>query len=511
MNLRGALRSPAVWRGIASIVAAVFVLAIPELLVDLLGVLIAVAIVVIGVIELAGWWTSTPRHPTELLRALILILGTVFLLAVPSNDLDLVTLAVATIITFRALTMAFTAYRSWRTTGDLFWPLIRTVLSLGLVVAIVFIPGTIVHIVVIIVGGAWIVGGVVVLVHALSDDASQQPLMDAAMVIREKSMDPDERDAATLVIFEGMDSRKGFSNFVALMAFSTAIATLGVELDSTAVVIGAMLIAPLMGPIMALSAATLMQWPRKASQALTWVGGGVAIGVAFSFVVALVAPELIEITENTQVLSRTSPTLLDLMVALAAGGAGAFALSHPRVSNSLPGVAIAVALVPPLAVVGSSLQAGQWAFAGGAMLLFLTNLVGIIVAAGIVYVLSGYSPWSLVEEGGESIKRSLGLIGVSLLLVALPLAMIGNELLSETTRGKVVDDAVAEWLVDSPEVTPMRSTIRGREVTLVVTAPGEIPDPQDLADQLADDLGGPVELTVDVVPETTYEVSASPG
>lgn len=321
-------------------------------------------------------------------------------------------------------------------------------------------------------------------------------------------MEPDERDEVTKTIFEAMGSKRDFLNFVALMAFSTAIATLGVELDSTAVVIGAMLIAPLMAPIMALSAATLMQWAKRARQSLRWVGIGVAIAIAFSFIVALIAPEFIAITENTQVLSRTSPTILDLLVALAAGGAGAFALSHPKVGNSLPGVAIAVALVPPLAVVGTSLYAGEWGFAAGAFLLFLTNLVGIVVAAGAVFVLSGYSPWSLLEKAGESARRSIGLVAVSLVLVALPLALTGDELLSQATRGRAVHEIVDDWVEDVPEATAVQITITGSSVGVVLTTSGDIPDPQELADTLGEELGGTVELKVSVVPETTYEVTS---
>ena len=92
---------------------------------------------------------------------------------------------------------------------------------------------------------------------------------------------------------------------------------------------------------------------------------------------------------NSQITGRVTPRLLDLVVALAAGTAGAFAMSRDDVADSLPGVAVSIALVPPLCVVGISLSAGEWDHTWGALLLFLTNLLSILLAGGAIFALLG--------------------------------------------------------------------------------------------------------------------------
>ena len=233
---------------------------------------------------------------------------------------------------------------------------------------------------------------------------------------------------------------------------------------------------------------------------------GVGIGIGLSFLTALISPALVEITQNSQVLSRTSPTILDLMIALAAGGAGAYAMTHPKVSNSLPGVAIAVALAPPLAVVGVSLEAGEWAFAAGSFLLFLTNFVGMIVAAGIVFVLSGYSPWFVVEEASAEKRKSLGLVGLSLLLVALPLAIIGDDILDEAAANNEAEALVDSWLGPDTEFDVFSVQVRGNEVEVFIVGEGDTPPPEELAVSLATGLDRPIDLFVKVTPQETDEV-----
>ena len=125
------------------------------------------------------------------------------------------------------------------------------------------------------------------------------------------------------------------------MAFSTAIATFGINADSTAVVIGAMLIAPLMIPIMATSASLLMGWTVRATRSLFLVAGGVAIAVAGSWILSRYFPVL-EVTTNSQILSRVSPTTVDLMIALAAGAAGTVGGQDLQVLREIGGPAQAL-------------------------------------------------------------------------------------------------------------------------------------------------------------------------
>lgn len=226
---------------------------------------------------------------------------------------------------------------------------------------------------------------------------------------------------------------------------------------------------------------------------------------------ALISPQFVPLTSNSQVLSRVSPTMLDMLIALAAGAAGGYAMTHPKVGNSLPGVAIAVALAPPLAVVGVSLEGGEVTFALGAFLLFLTNLVGIVVASGITYILSGYSPWNRLERSGEQGRKSVVLVVLAVILVAFPLAIIGDDILDDLTASSDAEAAVDSWLGDGTEFSVPQIQISGSNVDVVIVGPGEPPDPNDLATELAEALERDVVVELRVIPETTHTVDADFG
>jgi uncharacterized hydrophobic protein (TIGR00271 family) len=144
---------------------------------------------------------------------------------------------------------------------------------------------------------------------------------------------------------EGARWRTYLERFTVLLFLATVIATVGVLADSTATVIGAMIVAPLMTPIMATAAALIMGNMHRAINSLLLVAAGVTGVISF--------------TQNTQILGRISPRLIDLIAALASGAAGAFCLSRDDIADSLPGVAISISLVPPLCVVGIALSAGE--------------------------------------------------------------------------------------------------------------------------------------------------------
>ena len=162
------------------------------------------------------------------------------------------------------------------------------------------------------------------------------------------------------LFFEGIKRRVDLERFTVLLVLSTIIATYGVIGDSTATVIGAMLIAPLMRPIMATAAALVMGDIKRAVHSLLVVVAGVAGVIGLSWLLTEVTvTRVISFETNLQLTGRVSPRLIDLYVAVAAGAAGAFALSWDDVADSLPGVAIAIALVPPLCVVGIGLAHGE--------------------------------------------------------------------------------------------------------------------------------------------------------
>ena len=497
-------------KGLIAIVGAVVVLAFPDFLGRLIFVLVGLAALAVGVIDIKTWWNT--RRYFDLLIGLVLVavgLSVLFGGSTVHRRLDYV---VAGIIAFRSILLMLRARRAFKADGhDPFWAVASALIGLATAAALIFIPETLLHLVVVGIALSWVLGAVIVLLNELGEDEDEDTPYDVVGVIRQKSMPANLRRQVSNAIFDGWDSREGTLQFAALMSFATAIATFGVVADSTAVVIGAMLIAPLMSPIMALSASILMGLPKRALLSGWRVGLGVAIGVGGSFFMALISPQFVPLTSNSQVLSRVSPTMLDMLIALAAGAAGGYAMTHPKVGNSLPGVAIAVALAPPLAVVGVSLEGGEVTFALGAFLLFLTNLVGIVVASGITYILSGYSPWNRLERSGEQGRKSVVLVVLAVILVAFPLAIIGDDILDDLTASSDAEAAVDSWLGDGTEFSVPQIQISGSNVDVVIVGPGEPPDPNDLATELAEALERDVVVELRVIPETTHTVDADFG
>ena len=184
--------------------------------------------------------------------------------------------------------------------------------------------------------------------------------------------------------------------FWLVLLLSGAIATLGLVLDSTAVVIGAMLVAPLLGPLLGLSLALAVGDGRLFVQTAVTILLGAAGIVALA---ALLTWALPFGTVTDEILSRTRPTTLDLAIAVFSGAAGAVvtASREARLSASIPGVAVAVALVPPLGVAGFGLATARWSFVEGALLLFGANLAGIVLSGMLLFLLVGMNRAEVVK------------------------------------------------------------------------------------------------------------------
>jgi uncharacterized hydrophobic protein (TIGR00271 family) len=191
------------------------------------------------------------------------------------------------------------------------------------------------------------------------------------------------------------------------------LATFGLYLNSAAVIIGAMVLAPLMNPIVSISMGLLRSDRTLFNESAKTIVIGVLLALLASALIALLFPHK-PVTE--EMLGRLNPSLLDLAVAIISGIAAAYSKSFREVAQSLAGVAIAVALVPPLAVAGIGLGNADWYFFLQAFLLFSTNLVGIILAATFTFRVLGYSP--VVRN-----KRGISFVILSLILITIPLSL----------------------------------------------------------------------------------------
>lgn len=177
-------------------------------------------------------------------------------------------------------------------------------------------------------------------------------------------------------------------DYVTLILVSATIATLGLLLNSAAIIIGAMLVAPLMSPLISLSSGLTIGRVRMAVRAT----GTLFIGVMMALIVAIVLGVLLPIDLSTpEMLSRGRPTLLDAAVALASGVIGGYATTRKDIPAALAGVAIAAALMPPICTVGLGLALGDNSLAFGALILFLINIICIIGAGMVVFIYMGMS------------------------------------------------------------------------------------------------------------------------
>ena len=199
--------------------------------------------------------------------------------------------------------------------------------------------------------------------------------------------------------------------FMVMLVLSALIATLGLFINSASVIIGAMLIAPLMQPIVSLGMGALRRDVSLQVNSVKTILVGVFAVILTSMFVALIVP--IE-TLTSEMAGRLSPSILDLFIAIASGVAAAYAKNNEKILGSLAGVSIAVALVPPIAVAGVGLGWANLHMFGAAFLLFVTNLVGIVFAVAVTFMVLGYSPIKVA-------KRGIGIwLGV-MALIAIPL------------------------------------------------------------------------------------------
>lgn len=321
------------------------------------------------------------------------------------------------------------------------------------------------------------------------------------------------------------------SSFFLMLSLSGMIATFGLVADSAPAIIGAMIIAPLMAPIISLAFAIACVDRRLALLSISTIVAGVAATIAIAYAgVEIIGLQI----AGSEILARASPSLLDLGVALAAGCAGAFAQVRPSIGNSVAGVAIAVALVPPLAVTGIGLSLGEnaisetgrsldalgyssggIAIAAGAFLLFLTNLIGIVAVAAFVFVIQRYGQW----------RKALPLIAI---IVAGSFGMIPS--LNQTLHTIYVKNRAVSLYVKyafqpseghSQTSTQMlqRIQVGYRNGLLHVNADllatrdlvGAVQEKLDtFRRRLSDDIGEPVVLEVEIIPIEILKAKSGP-
>lgn len=249
-------------------------------------------------------------------------------------------------------------------------------------------------------------------------------------------------------VVERIVEESGWSpRFAFMTLMSAGIAVLGLLLSSPAVVIGAMLISPLMGPIMGLGFSLALFDFAEMRRSVTALVLATLLAIAFTAIVVLCSPLK---SATAEILARTRPNLFDLLVALFSALAGAFALIRGK-GETIVGVAIATALMPPLATVGYGLATANMAIAGGAFALFATNFVTIALAATIMARLYGFG-WRLSAQQGW--LQTILLFG-AFVLMAVPLGISLNQIAQEAVITSQVRSVLSARFGDRARVTQL--------------------------------------------------------
>jgi uncharacterized membrane protein len=215
---------------------------------------------------------------------------------------------------------------------------------------------------------------------------------------------------------------------------------------------------------------------------------------------------------NSQVASRVSPRTVDLIAALATGAVGAFALVRSDVSDTLPGVAIAISLVPPLSVVGLTLEAGRNDQARGALLLFLTNVAAILITGVIVMAMYRVRRTALAvprTEAGSTIgnRYPVAVIVAFVVVIAIPLAISGRRYTTSTLTTDHVAEIAARWAADA-DWQVVSSDYRDGKVVIRAAGPNPAPDPARLRRLLDREDEKTTAVSLELVPERRIELPA---
>lgn len=337
-----------------------------------------------------------------------------------------------------------------------------------------------------------------------TEDARNETDVSELMALDSNQVDLDSMKDAVFFLFSDRNQR--LSRFFLLIGLASVIATSGVAGDSAATVIGAMIVAPLMTPILGTMLSIVLADGRNFLFSIFLVLSGAGMAILIGFLYGLCVNEDTILAENnSQIAGRVSPRITDLIGALATGAVGSIALVRKDIAPALPGVAIAISLVPPLSVVGLTLATGEGHDAAGAILLFATNFTSILVMGVIIMYFYKVHKMSSARSyarhmGRMQLKISFVLLVILLAMVAVPLTLTSQLLREESQIENCLQEKIdayeSGWETDLVVATASKDRYHA---TVFVT--GEPPYPE--ADAFDDAVlpCGVDELTIRFVPE----------
>lgn len=524
----GDVANPATVKGTTAVVTGLIIMTLPDASLTVLELILGVALIVTSALDV--WFGLTGRraqrdhagHGSESrvlasIRGLTGILVALIILITSREGIAAIIVLLGVYAVIRGVVSIaaglFGRDRSQRTA--------RLTIGIGGIafgVLAVAVPDSVSEGLVLTFALAAIITGGILLAYGLQVGAPgsrSTALVHASMVeiiwdwVRSSDIGSERREQlADGLYFESPGRAAKLTAWWVMLVLSVSIATFAVLQDSTAVVIGAMLIAPLMTPILGLAAAVVNGYRRRAADSAALVAAGVAVAIALAYTVSGWVPDLVSFDANSQITSRVNPTLVDMLIALAAGAAGAFATVNVRVASSIAGVAIAVALVPPLGVVGVALENQRWEEAFGAFVLFMTNFVSIVLAAAAVFILTGLAEGSRLREQRRQVASTLAPFAALALVIMVPLVFTAEGILASATQSKTAQGVVAEWLGEDTSLRVEQVSIEDGAVSVEITGSEALPAPRELQSRLSDELASPVVVVIEFTPSAVITVDA---
>lgn len=303
----------------------------------------------------------------------------------------------------------------------------------------------------------------------------------------------------------GMTPRYAF-----MVTMSCAIATLGLLLSSPAVIIGAMLISPLMGPIMSLGFSLCTIDFLQMKKSLIAIAGGFFLSLAIASVIVFVSP----ITDPTpEIIARTQPNLFDLMVAIFSGLAGGYATIKQK-GAAIVGVAIATALMPPLAVVGYGVATASWPIIEGAFFLFMTNLLAISLTVTMLAKWYGFG----IDNSHKHTLFQSALVFMVFIILSVPLGLSLSKIAYQSYVTKTAKAEIqAHFAEASSRMSNFSISFKGKEEInvdcIMITDLYEPRAQEALQNKLQTDLGRKINLSLDqivVAKQEQEKIAATP-
>jgi uncharacterized hydrophobic protein (TIGR00271 family) len=319
------------------------------------------------------------------------------------------------------------------------------------------------------------------------------------------------RDA---VFFDGPTVRSQYTRFWLLLTLASSIATAGIVANSTATVIGAMIVAPLMRPIQGTMLATVLGDRRNLVRSIAMMVAGALAAIAIGVLLGLIVVQDVTAATNDQVAARVSPGLVDLFAALATGVVGSIALIRSDISDTLPGVAIAISLVPPLCVVGLTIESGAWGQALGALLLFITNVAAILATGSIVMAVYGFSKLRLLEAEDKEAERrrrakAYTTTALMVLIVAGPLTYSTAQAIEDRSRIATVQQYVEDLTANTRWSIVSVTALDSNRIHVIVKGEPPLPDVAEVYAQMREAGLATDDITVEFIPSYTFDQDGS--